>query len=441
MGLTIHYRGKLIDPIMLNELIEDASVYAIENDWTFQIFDTAFENNQFTKKPVKDVFCGIGIKIPEAENLYFTFLSTGELLSLIDYHFHFEEGEPLPKNKYIHCKTQYAGYLTHQKIVDLLRMISQKYLTNFECEDESTYWNNEDVIALIKTFEKHENLINDLSDFLSKEIINEDDLSKNNLEDTLGISDNETPKLTLEDEINYKKMKLQIECNAIQINKISDDLPPELENQFLDYVLAFEKSFKDAKDITVHEKLGSPDFPLFDELLPNEREAKLDELLGLLNNINFRVDFIYEYENEDELLYRFITEHLFFEEVLDMDNPFNTCFIYEEFFPNHEKDLEELIYNVLERIFNYPPDFSDIVTFKNYKILKSFIESFEKFYLNDLFMIEYNIEEEKAIVKCLMNFDSYLTHTDEKLNFYGDAVFYFYKNYDLWEMTAMELPI
>src|SRR5262245_17493057 len=65
----------------------------------------------------------------------------------------------------------------------------------------------------------------------------------------------------LKAENEFLKMKLMLEHGGqFGVNEHNDTpLPPEIENQFLNNILAFEKQFQERKTIKVFDKLGRPD--------------------------------------------------------------------------------------------------------------------------------------------------------------------------------------
>ena len=72
-------------------------------------------------------------------------------------------------------------------------------------------------------------------------------------------SSNRNDRLHKENE--EKRRKLEEEFGPSCWNNTEINLPPEIENQFLDHIMAFEKGWKDAKRITYIRVFGlSPNF-------------------------------------------------------------------------------------------------------------------------------------------------------------------------------------
>ena len=112
----------------------------------------------------------------------------------------------------------------------------------------------------------------------------------------------------------------------------SADLPPEIENQFLKNVIGYEEASENAEYITVYEKLGKPDYKAADELAPAAFAAALQQLTKLMEEKGINLDFC-DGPYDDAVIYRFITEELFANEI-EKESMFgsNWNFIYEEFY-------------------------------------------------------------------------------------------------------------
>lgn len=149
----------------------------------------------------------------------------------------------------------------------------------------------------------------------------------------------EDPEENLRMQNDFLKMKMMAESGAVFGG--SNDLPADIENQFLKNVLEFEKANSDEKSRSINEILGKPDFG--DEKNLNEEKFKteFDKLERLLKNNNIHVEF--NRQRDDRFKYKFITKELFehttsFVPVKGM----STYFLYEEFHPDHELEINDL---------------------------------------------------------------------------------------------------
>ena len=158
--------------------------------------------------------------------------------------------------------------------------------------------------------------------------------NNNNLQDQ-PLSDDPEENLRMENELLRLKLKAELGGDSHSVS----NLDPEIENQFLKNVLAFEHNFANSKPARVYELAGKPDFKKSDDLDDEELEQALDEITDLLSEKNIEVYFGDGYDSRTK--YHFITEELFEHETTFAPLPgMTTCFDYEEFHPNHKKDLE-----------------------------------------------------------------------------------------------------
>ena len=91
---------------------------------------------------------------------------------------------------------------------------------------------------------------------------------------------------------------------------------PEAQNDFLDYVLEFERQFENAERITVRERIGNPPIRPVEEVPLHALAEAVEKLLGLFFENGIVVDFMGDWD--DLAAYRFITEELLDEEMDDI---------------------------------------------------------------------------------------------------------------------------
>jgi hypothetical protein len=137
---------------------------------------------------------------------------------------------------------------------------------------------------------------------------------------------------------------------GMQLEGHSEDISPQAEGEWLDYITEFEQQFENAKQITVRERIGNPVVRSLAEIPDSELEAELDNLFELLYQNNIAIDFIHE--QDDREVYRFITEELLNETTDDIRIPgMVSHFIYEEFHPNDRDDVEQAAHEFLYALF------------------------------------------------------------------------------------------
>jgi hypothetical protein len=143
-------------------------------------------------------------------------------------------------------------------------------------------------------------------------------------------------KLQIENEI--LRMKLQAEAGAVI--GLQDDIPPELENLFLQNVLAFEEASQNVKMVSLYEYLGRPHYRKLDELRPEEVAEELNRLRELIHQKQVHLDILDEYE--PAVIYKFIIEELFQQQTYESLLPgMIRHFTYEAFHPNHKIEICE----------------------------------------------------------------------------------------------------
>lgn len=152
-------------------------------------------------------------------------------------------------------------------------------------------------------------------------------------------SDDEIENLRIENELLRIKLKAQY-GEAFQMSTIQD-LPPEIENQFLKNILAYEDHNEETEMTTVYKKIGEPPFASINELDADAVSPALSDITNLMNEKGIFLD-IADGPYPDETIYQFITEELFAHEI-EAESVFGPGwhFIYEEFHPNNKADIEK----------------------------------------------------------------------------------------------------
>jgi hypothetical protein len=218
----------------------------------------------------------------------------------------------------------------------------------------------------------------------------------------------------LEAENDFLKMKLMLEHGASFTGKGDSQLSPEIENEFLKNVMAFEEKYAEQKLIKIFDKLGRPDqFRAVQEIPDEEIEDAWKELREFLNENGVDLAACSPKVTAREL-YRFTTEELFGHEMDDLDLPgWTTNFIYDEFHPDIEYNNTQAVKELLGEIFTKEPIFykfclasSDIIfngkIYEDFDAFEAKINSFkfcfEAIELEDCDFTAYRKEEVEAIV-------------------------------------------
>lgn len=224
-------------------------------------------------------------------------------------------------------------------------------------------------------------------------------------------------------ENELKKLKLKAETGAEFLGVDSNEIPANIESQFLDNVIAFTKATERKEFKKVRAILGNPDFPSADALAGQNVTLHLDRAFDLLNENSIALEMIYEVADDE--IYRFIIEDLFEHEMAVIDVPgMVNNFIYEEFYPNHKEDLKkytkEFVTMLCSSDFEYMESLvTSQVEFRDHSFTsKEFIDTMadlmkmERINLNTLDITQVIVEsEDYATVTVEMLFSHYKKQT------------------------------
>jgi len=161
-------------------------------------------------------------------------------------------------------------------------------------------------------------------------------------------SDDPEEQLRIENEL--LRLQLQAETGA-DIHEL-EDVPPEVENAFLNNILAFERQLDSLEEVSIYQLIGAPeDFRPAEELDDATLEKELERLVALLGEHHIEVDYGMDYPARTK--YKFITEELFQHETQKFDIPdLVNHFIYEEFHPNHDLAIRGIAEEFLDMWLN-----------------------------------------------------------------------------------------
>ena len=145
----------------------------------------------------------------------------------------------------------------------------------------------------------------------------------------------EDEALKFENELEKLKMKAELGASFFEGNA---DLPPEIEAQWLKNVRAYEENYENMKPQKIRDVLGDPTLIPVSEISDENIEAELERMKELMGSKGIILDHDKEVPMKE--LYRFIVDEMMDHETDMFDMPgWQTHIIYEEFYPNHEKDI------------------------------------------------------------------------------------------------------
>jgi hypothetical protein len=161
MGLSFHYSGRIANPALLPELIDEVQDIARVNNWKYFVFDREYPENTVGKPDYNQRIYGICFTPPNCETVDICFLSNGQMSSASHLQF-YGKTDKQKESEYLYMlsvKTQYAGIETHQFLIQFFRYLNVKYFADFTMSDEGEYWETNDETVLKVNFKRYTELI------------------------------------------------------------------------------------------------------------------------------------------------------------------------------------------------------------------------------------------------------------------------------------------
>ena len=269
------------------------------------------------------------------------------------------------------------------------------------------------------------------------------------MEDFEHMSDEEKLKA----ENDFLKMKVMLERGAeFEKTPEGEELPADIENQFLRNILEFEKQFDEHKITTVYDKIGRPtQFKPANEIPDEEIEKAWKQLHAYM--LNHGIDLsVNNPKITSRELYRFATEELFEHQTDDIDIPgMISGFIYDEFYPDYEYENSTIAIDCIQNILSKEPfdafqSLAKKLTLNSNKdlpqerfklIVNQFKNAFEDIELHKAETESCMIEETTCTVKGSYSATGVLDN--DKLEWAGSwqVVYYFDDNLGYWEIVTV----
>ena len=254
-------------------------------------------------------------------------------------------------------------------------------------------------------------------------------------------NDDELEKLRMENEL--KKMKLMLERGAVFSESIdSNKLDPVIEDEFLRNMEEFEKSFGNAEQISVYDFIERPEYDLVDTIPDSQITDELGKFMGILNENGISLDTLCEVEDRE--LYRFITEELFLQEVDNVRiKGMMSCFIYEEFHPNHEHDIRETCTDGIKFFMAKETQFYTYA-FDRGALLEpwftDFNQAYSSFALHSFYIGKIRIDDDSANVSYTIDFSGTIEGTSILQRFTGEGYITLNLEYQCWQIEKIHFP-
>jgi len=145
--------------------------------------------------------------------------------------------------------------------------------------------------------------------------------------------------LRIENEI--LRIKLEVELGGkIEDLAGGEVIPLEVENMFLQNILAFEHQFEYAETQSILFILGNPTFKDINELNEFGLKTAIKSFDAMMMEHHLQLNFNADYTNREK--YQFITEEFLHHQIVDVKvDGLITHYSYEDFHPNHRISIED----------------------------------------------------------------------------------------------------
>jgi hypothetical protein len=262
-------------------------------------------------------------------------------------------------------------------------------------------------------------------------------------------------ELSTENELLKLKMMAELGGNFVG----SDDIPPEVENQFLKQISKFHKLHETSKTTTIYKLIGEPEYNHVHDLNDKEVKRELKRLMSLMNKHGVALDVLAP--TPDREIYRFVVEELFKQETEEIKlKGWISQYIYEDFHPNAEHDVRNVAHFIILSIFaKGAPFFADYFS-ENMKDsiglstdaeeLKEKIEAFQSQFYNvklieyDVTSLVFNEDNSVATVLCDVTYKAQKEKGRRTKNSETTIEFLIERNPEmqsLWEVKQMTCPV
>lgn len=199
MSTSFHYKGRLKGATFLPKLIEEVEDICNILKWKYDVYESEYKDGEFAFPP-DDIDYGIVFTPQNSEPVSFIFDSEGRLynpwlkellksneegnVKIITVKLNLNDENPQPEisegsDKYdaeqmiynISVKTFFEEPEGLVKLMEFLRYISDKYLTDFNLEDESQYWNTQNIENISSRIEEINSFMETFQDMIQNERI------------------------------------------------------------------------------------------------------------------------------------------------------------------------------------------------------------------------------------------------------------------------------
>jgi hypothetical protein len=252
----------------------------------------------------------------------------------------------------------------------------------------------------------------------------------------------------LKQENELTKLKIQAEF-GFEISG-ENNLNPAIENIWLKQILDFERSMAKNEKTTIREKIGNPVLIPANEVSTSDLPNELQTIMEMLNKHNIVIDSVAG--APDEEMYKFIVEE-FLDKEINVHSPANmlTCYIYEEYHPNHDYDIRNRGKEFINALEEKECDFSFILheeskdeihqlRFENLKRkLKLFKDAFDEIEVKTYEIVSLTFDETKAEMDFTFKLSVLPAESRSHHKIEGKGKFILCNLYEWWSIVDVEM--
>lgn len=250
------------------------------------------------------------------------------------------------------------------------------------------------------------------------------------------------PNEELKMDNQIKRLELEMKgAKFLEHNPDGIEIPPEIEAQMLDQILAFERVKNEAKEVEIYQYIGKPKIKSADSLSTEEIILEKERLLKLLTKKGIFLTSIEDID--DRVMYKFITEEFFFKKTLDLPiKGMVRHFVYEEFHPNErlyaEKTVEFFINTYIkEEVID---NLSILCREETLQYIKDFKNLYERFELKNYELVSTDIKKIKGKLQVNLDFIAYLENSLKTHRYSGEIEIEVRKRKGHWQISHLRFP-
>lgn len=262
------------------------------------------------------------------------------------------------------------------------------------------------------------------------------------LPNDFNLPDDIDPEEELKMDNKIKRLELELKgAKFLEHNPDGIELPPEIEAQMLDQILAFEKIKHEAKEIEIYEYIGKPKVKASSILSAEEVILEKERLLNLLSQKGIYLTSMEDID--DRVMYEFITEEFFYKKTLDLPiKGLVRHFVYEEFHPNERLYAEKTIEFFIQSYFQEDADSKIAFLCRDEAIqyVRDFRSLYAQFKLNEYRHIASNIKKIKGTIRVYLEFEAFLDNSLKSHTYQGELDIEVRRRKGQWQISRIRFP-